>query len=378
MMKIVFILALLAPWTPTIAAYTMADLEVLTQEENFEEYFKHALDIRPSERKDAWKAMTSKMAEGLSKQILSKSEITKQHFLKIESLYKWPSLKSDDVFKLNRQEIGLRFIKSCFKTEASCWGEIKSFWESDLQDSETSFKLAELTLNAKEPTITTWSFLEGPLKGSLSEFYCRKDFVLKAIWGKFEIDYIRLGTSGDLLKKIDETLHPDCLISFNKWIQTMLLSPEKTSDRELAYQLLAAQGKTNDQTTDFFYTIYLLENPSKGDLFNYAWNRLSELSKSATRRESVIDRMKTLDPLPDEVFSSLDQTKKRAIINHFKANFPEYLNYYANQCLAFYEGKTNFPNGNPTIKCQSLMDLEDMTSILGEDKIKRFQKAHSL
>lgn len=226
MMKLLFILIILSSWSFGMATYSMVDLEVLTQEENFEEYFKHALDIRPSERKEAWKTMTSKMAEGISKKILLKSEITKQEFLKIESLFKWPTLKSDDVFKLNRQEIGLRFIKSCLKTESSCWGEIKTFWESDQQDSEVSFKLAELTLNVKEAPITTWSFLEAPLKGALSEFYCRKDFVLKSIWGKFEIDYIRLGINGDLLKKIDETLHPDCLISFNKWTQNMLLSLE--------------------------------------------------------------------------------------------------------------------------------------------------------
>lgn len=360
------------------ASYTLADLEVLTQEGNYEEFFSHALDIRPSERQDNWKGMVSKMADGLGRQILANSEITKLQFDRIERLHYWPILKAEGMFKIHRQEIGLRFLKSCLRQTEPCWGEVKKFWEADQKDPDLAFKLAELTLPYEGKTIPIWTFLDVALKSQLSEFYCKKEFVLDSLWGKLEIDYIRLGTSGDLLKKIDGTVHPECLSSFNPWIQKKLLKPNQSSDRELAYQILEAQGKITPQLTDFFYTVYLLENPSKGELFNYAWNRLTELSKSIDRREIVLNKIKTLDPLPDEVFSSLDITKKRAILTLFKTKFPEYLSYYADQCLLYYGGKMPFPDGNPTMKCQNLMETDLAPGLVGEDKLARFRKIRSI
>lgn len=360
------------------AGYTLADLEVLTQEGNFDEFFAHALDVRPSERQDAWKGMLSKMADGYGRQIRAKNEIEKEQFKKIEGLFAWPALKTDDVFRVHRQEIGMKYLKTCLKGPIPCWEDLKLFWEADQKDPDMAFKLAELTLPFTERPYTSWTFLDVAVKSKLSEFYCKKDFVLEAVWGKLEIDYIRLGTAGNFLKKIDETVHPECLGSLNRFTQMKLDKPDKSSDRELAYQILEAQGKVNAKITDFFYTVYLLENPSKGELFNYAWNRLQELSRSMDRREEVLKKIKSLDPLPDEVFSSMDDSKKRAILGHFKKNFPEYLYFYTDQCLLFYGGKKPFPQGNPTMKCPNLMDTTGAGSIVGEEKIQSFRKIRSI
>lgn len=354
--------------------YTLADLEVLTQEGNFDEFFQHARDIRPAERLDAWKGMLSKMADAYARGVLSKNDVKKDQFSKIEDLFHWPSLRTDDIFRNHRQEIGLKYLKECLKAARPCWSDVKKFWESDSSNPEIALKLAELTLHLSPKKISTWTFLEVAAKSPLSEFYCKKDFVLDSIWGKLEIDYIRLGEDGNFLKKIDETIHHDCLLSFNNWTQGKLLSPDKASDRELAYQILEAQGKTNSEISDFFYTVYLLETPSKGDIFNIAWNRLTELSKSASRREEVLKRIRKLDPLPDELFGSSDLTKKKAILLHFKSKFPEYLQFYTNQCLLFYQGKTEFKQGNPTMKCQNLMGLEGSKEILGAEKVDQFNK----
>lgn len=360
------------------ASYTLADLEVLTQEGNYDEFFTHALDIRPSERQDAWKGMLGKMADGYGRQILSKNDITKAQFRRIETLFTWPALKADDVFKLHRQDIGLKYLKACLKSSDPCWGEVKAFWEADQKDPDVAFKMAEMTLPFDDKSVPTWTFLDVAVKSPLSEFYCKRDFVLEAIWKKLEIDYIRLGSTGDLLKKIDETVHPDCLRSLNPWASNKLLKPDKSMDRELAYQFLKAQDKVNPQLTDFFYTVYLLENPSKGELFNYAWNRLHELSKNMSRRDEVLRKLKNLDPLPDEIFASMDEAKRRTVLTHFKNNFPEYLYFYTNQCLLYYGGKTTFPNGNPTMKCQDLMNSSQASGLVGEDKIRQFKQIRSI
>lgn len=354
--------------------YSLADLEVLANEQAHEEFFLHALDIRPSERQEAWKTMVSRMADGHTRKLLQKSEIERKDFLKVEELFTWPSLRSDDIFRNRRQEVGLRFIKACLKHETPCWNDLKKFWESDKTDPETAFKLAELTATYKNSPLSSWSFLEISLKSSLSEFYCKKEFVMSALWGKIEMDYIKLGPEGDLMKKIDETVHPDCLPTLIGESRKRLLQPNKIQDRELAFQVLKSQMKADQEITDFFYTVYLLDNPSQGELFNYSWNRVRELGGTVSRRESVLKKLKSLDPLPDSILGSLDQTKKRVVLKHFKTYFPEYIDYYTDQCVSYYGGKGSFPSGNPTIHCQDFMSSELAPLILDDFKIKKYEE----
>lgn len=358
--------------------YGLADLEVLVSEGSFDEFFAHAHDVRPSERQDAWKGMVSKMADGLTKKITRGSEVSKQDYQQVERLFHWPSLKDDAVFRGRRQEIGLSYLKHCLKTETPCWKEVKAFWEADSTDADTAFKLAEIIVHKTDSPIPVWTFIDVAVKSPLSEFYCKKDFVLDAVWGKLEIDYIRLGQQGDFLKKIDSTVHPDCLRPLNERAKNQLLRPNRSSDREMAFQFLHAQGKTDQATTDFFYAVYLLENPSKGDLFNLAWNRLSELAKTPARREVTLSKLKALDPLPDELFASLDLAKKRAILNHFNLSFPEYLLYYSDQCVSYYGGRKTFENGNPATRCQDLMNSELGLQYLGKERVDEFNRVRKI
>ncbi len=358
--------------------YTLADLEILATEGSHEEFFEHALDVRPSERQEAWKAMVSKMGKSFTQSVLAAPEVPKKLYLKTEELYRYPTLREDELFRARRQDIALRFLSHCLKDPLPCWKEVKSFWESDSTEVEVAFKLAELTAKYPNSPFTPWTYLEVALKSPLSEFYCKKEFVMEALWKKLEIDYIRLGLEGDLLSKIDQTIHPDCLGALNQTAKTRLYQPQKSIDRELAYNILKAQGKMDQKESDFFLTVYLLERPSQGELFNYAWNRLKELGSSIQRREEVLKKLKGLDPLPDELLSTLDQKKKRVILSHFKGNFPEYLDFYVNQCLLFYGGKGSFPQGNPTVHCQEFMQEEMAPHYLGSDKIQLYQNIRKI
>lgn len=358
--------------------YTLADLEVLTAEEGHDEFFKHALDIRPSERQEVWKTMVSKMGDLYSRKVLQKVELNKTDFLKIEQLYNWPALKLDDVFRLRRQEIGLRYLKSCLKSENPCWNELKAFWEKDKTDADTAYKLADLTLGLPNSPISSWTLLDVALKSPLSEFYCKKDFVMEALWGKIEIDYVKLGPEGDLMKKIDQTIHPDCVPVLIGEARKRLYHPPKVFDRELSFQILKSQSKADQAVTDFFYTVYLLDTPSQGELFNYSWNRVKELGGKMNRREAVLRKLKNLDPLPDAILSTLDQTKKRVVLGHFKTYFPEYLEHYTDQCVKFYGGKGSFPSGNPTLHCQEFMNSELAPLIIDDFKIKKYQEVRRI
>lgn len=360
------------------SSYTMADLESLVKEGSHQEFFIHALDIRPSERQESWKSMVSQMGDAYTRSVLSKTSIDKKDFTKIEDLYGWPSLKSDEVFKIRRQQVGIRYLDNCLKLETPCWEAVKKFWESDKTDNELGFQMAQLVSNYKSSPIPIWNFLEVAVKGGASEFYCKKEFVLNLLWKKFSSDYATITAESDFLHKIDQTVHPGCISSLNNEAVRKLLTPSEAFDREVAYTFLKAQGKMSERLTDFFYTVYLLEKPSQGEFFNYAWNRVKELGSSASRREEVLNLFKKLDPLPDELLTSVDDAKKRAIFTHFKRYFPEYLDYYTNQCLSFYEGKGSFPKGNPTIHCQDLMNSDLAPKLIDDFKIKKFQEIRKI
>lgn len=364
-------------WGNSGQTYLLADLEILAQEENYEEFFKHALDIRPSERQDGWKSMASKMAELYAQNILKKSVIPPEDFQQVEKLYHWPNLKADEFFKQRRAEIGLRYLGKCLKETNPCWDSLRAFWEADQDQTELSYKLAELVAPLSPP-IPAWTFLDVALKSSLSEFYCQKPFVMESLWGKLGIDYIRLGPQGDLMAKIDQTIHPDCIPALLQEAKSRLYTPKADNDRELSFQILKSQKKVSKDLMDFFYTLYLLERPSQGELFNYAWNNLKEMGSSADRRDQVMNEMRKLDPLPDELLGSLDQSKKRAILNQFKNYFPEYLNFYSNKCVDYYGGKGKFPKGNPTMHCQDLMSSDLGRQILDADKINKYQEVRKI
>lgn len=358
--------------------YTMADLEALTNEGAYKEFFLHALDVRPSERQEEWKNLVRKMGDLYSRDLGLQSDLKKEDFHQLEKLFTWSPLKEDDLFRLRRKEIGLRYLKKCLKADSPCWEDLKTFWEKDKADPELAYNLALMTKDLKNPQITPWDLLEVSLKSPLSEFYCKKEFVMDALWGKIEIDYIRLGPEGDLMKKIDLTIHPDCTRVLVGEARKRLFSPRNSSDRELAFNILKSQLKDTQEVQDFFYTVYLMETPSQGDLFNYAWNRVTALGKSSKRRDLTMDKIRKLDPVPDGILGSLDQRKKKVILSHMKKNFPEYMDHYTRQCILFYQGEGSFPTGNPTVNCQNFMESELAQEVVDDFQIKRFQEARKI
>lgn len=358
--------------------YGLADLEVLVGEENTTEFFAHALDIRPSERQDAWKTMVTKMGDVYSRKILEKTEIEKRDFLATEKLFDMAALKTDDVFRMRRTQIGLRYLRNCLKGDNPCWNDLKAFWEKDKTDADTAYKIAELTSGLADSPLSTWTLLDVALKSPLSEFFCKKEFVMSALWGKIEIDYVKLGPDGDLMTKIDQTIHPDCMPVLIGEARKRLYQPPKVLDRELSYQILKSQSKADQDVTDFFLTVYLLDNPSQGELFNYSWNRVRELGGTVVRREKVLKILKNLDPLPDAILGSLDQTKKRVVLNHFKTYFPEYMDFYSDQCVKFYGGKGSFPSGNPTVHCQDFMNSELAPQVIDQFKINQYNNVRKI
>lgn len=352
--------------------YNLDDLRALSNEGSYEEFLAHAMDIRPSERGDEWKAMTGKMALLLTQKTLAQNPIPRKDFQRIENLYRWPSLRTDELFRAARTEIGVKYLRHCTRAPTPCWSDLSQFWKEDSSDPDMAVSLAEMVKDREGAPHSLWTLLEGPLKTPFSEFYCKKTFIMTALWEKLATDYLRLSERGNLLTKIEETIHADCLPSLLEESKLRVYGPQSEIDRELAFEIIKATGKPDRKLMDFFYTLYLLEHPSQGELMNLAWNNLSDLGKNSSRRDSVLEELQKLDPLPDAIMGSLDLTKRRAVLRHFKTNFPEYFDYYASQCVAYYGGTKKFTKGNPTMKCQDLMNSDLAAEILPESKITQF------
>lgn len=372
LLTLILFFSYLLPGPVLAVTYNLEDLKVLAQERSYKEFLKHALDVRPSLRQEEWRAMVIEMANLYGQNLLTQKTIDRKEFDEIETIYSWPSLKTDELFVARRHEIGLKYLKQCL-SENSCWPELRNFWEQDKTNPETAYQLAEMTKPYTNFPISQWDFLTHAVKSTLSEFYCKKSFVQKEIWSQLERIYITLPPKGDLLKQIDELLHPACLTPVNNLAQKKLYSPDKSSDRELSFQILKAQFKTSTKLEDLFYTVYLLENPSQGELFNYAWNRVKLLSSLPVRRDAVIETFKKLDPFPDEILASLDDIKVRTIFKHINDHFPELITFYFNQCKAYYSGTKTFPNGNPTLHCKDFVQSTRGANLLEPTLLNEFK-----
>lgn len=354
--------------------YTSADLEILVSEENHGEYFQHALEIKPSQRDEKWKLNTSRMADLKAKQILHQTKIEEADLNQIEALYEWPVLQSDDVFNLRRGQIGQKFFTECLEKNPGCDERLIKFWRKNPSLPELGFSFAELARNHSLPENLIWEFLAPGLRSPISEFHCKESFVIEEVWGQLRKIHLSLGPKGNFTQKIDSTLHPNCLPSLNSLAVTRLKNPAGELDRELAFSILAAQGKASKKVQDLFYTLYILENPSRGENFNLSWNRLTELGKSPDRREQVLREIQDMNFLPDGIAKSLDEQKKRVVLKHLKLNFPEYLDHYLKSCLHFYGGKGPFPQGNPTQNCKDLMRSDLASDLFENAQITEFEK----
>lgn len=380
--KLLFFIFLLighSSWALEQGPYTLQDLKILREERSFKEFIAHVLDPRPSERNEDWKKMVQEVSNAFSKELMAKEDLNLKDFKDIEKLWELPLLKEESIFKERRRDIGIKFLQSCFKKKNNCTKLFKNYADSTPEDdAETHFQLSKLLSSTKESPFPTWKYLEMALRSEASEFYCRHEFALNAIWEQLEIELLRSDLKGDISKKIQLIAHPNCLPSLIKFSFDKLKNPKKIQDRELAFHLLNSHSKIDQKHVDLFYTLYLLETPSKGETFNISWNRLLELRKSPERREKVLMEIKQLDPFPDQIMGSLDLTKKRAILLHLKAHFPELLDSYLNQCIDYYSGRKKFSNGNPTINCSQLMSSEISIKVFDSFQIENFKKIKTI
>ena len=340
--------------TPAPEKYTMADLEILENQKSYEEFFGHALDIRPSKRQKDWREMVSNMALDFIDHNIRVQNYDNKSFLLTEKLSTWPALKSDEFFQIKRNNFALKWLKKCLiKQNSHCRGQISQFWKRSIREPDTGFKIAQL-IKGFYPYEDTWQYLSSIVQHKMANFYCHKDIVVNRLDKEI---YYQLSEKSLKEKEIKQRL--DLLANQTCWSKALpelknKLLRGQTQYNQTLFLALKSKGHLSYKEEDTFLTLELLKGPSKGVIFNLAWNRLLELGQKPKRRENLKMALVQMDPLPGKVFSSKNTALKTSLLRLFSQNFPEYLDHYGKTCLDYMEGKTSFPHGNPTIECRDL------------------------
>ena len=381
LLTLLFFLLFELPLTGT-TPYEISDLETLYKENNFGEFLNHALDIRPSLRDSKWKKMVLEMSVDFIKDKISKKQYDEKTLAYIESLTNWPILREDEIFFLKRNDYGVKLFRDCFNTDKkdSCIAEIAKFWSNtSLKNPDLGLSLATL-LSENGFGENLWEYLTYATNSNVAEFYCKNTLIRKEISKK--IKNILGGNLSQFDQKvtIQNSMSNSCLKTIIPEIKKSFLEVESSTTKELYFKFLTLTNNLSPEEKDFFLTLYFLQGPVIGDLFNESWNNVRVLGQNYSKRKAVMDRLKDLDLLPDEIFALPNEKRKETMVSHFHKNFPEYLDFYAKTCVEFLEGKKTFPNGNPTLRCKDLFKDAEGTKIIDpsiQEKyqtVKNFQK----
>jgi len=357
MLKFLLAITLLNFATLAVKAstYDMKDLAILGQEKNHLEFFAHMLDLRPQDRQAQWKTLVEEMAIGFTGKVLKNQHYSEENLQAIENLAKLPLLKNNEFFINHYSQIIVKYLGQCLKTpghEKFCLKKLETLWKSLPGDQDLAFNLGNLIVEHnlnRDP----WDFFKISAKSEMGHFYCQKPALQTILLKK--IKEISQSTTSDAqkLSLFNQLAHSDCWAQLDQLLISYMSRPGHQWNM-LAFEVLTLRNKLDSANSDLYNTQYFLGGPKRKSLFNSSWNSIKELGQDFSRREKVLKQLKKMDPLPGHLFSQFDMKKRKVLLKHLHQNIPEYLDFYALNCIQFYGGLKEFKNGNPTLDCAGL------------------------
>lgn len=370
---------------PTIkSSYDLKDLQILANQRNYLEFFAHIFDMRPSQRDDNWKKLIRLTGIEYSDVILGEVTFDPSKFdILFAAAVQTAELKNDPVFQNSFFKNAQKYFSLCFAPSNlieeninTCKRKLSDLWNAIAPlDAKFSFFMAKLlrdsylSLEAKKlaqvsshailaPHLSLQQLLKQwltpAIKSSLSDIYCKEPWVQDYLLVEVKDLLInpelsKPGSEFSLL--FSHIANRNCYLSWRDYLFDSLNSQDSEL-KKIAFQILRLDDGLEKGQKDFLHVMYLLQGPEKSDLFNYSWGTLKTISFDSTRRTAVLEKLKKLDPLPDQLFNAEDELKVKVLIKEFEVRFPEWLDYYAKTCLGYLKGEINNPNGNPTINCK--------------------------
>lgn len=362
----IIVLTMISSFSYSKQIYNMADLEILRAEKNYREFFAHARDLKPRDRNQHWREMVRSMAVEFIDQQMKYRNLKKDKLKLIEGLATWPVLKSDEFFQIKRNRYQVTVLKHCVLDRPfdECYQTISQFWPKSNRDPETGYRITELLYSVR-PKMDLWSILRDVVSHPLSRYYCHRDIVAEKMIQHYFLEIDEKWPNKNITQKLNLELHGDCWAKVAPKLKDFIFNGP-TYYRNLVYRMLSSKNAIDQTMEDRFLTLYLLDNPSPGYVFNRAWNTLKSLADDPIRRQSIMAFLQKRDPLPGAIFASSDQTLKDNIIKLFNENFSEYLSHYAKTCLSYLQGIRTYPNGNPTIQCDDFFASNKKENWVGQ------------
>ncbi len=342
--------------------YTLDDLLILSKEKSVDEFLEHAKDVLPKERNELWQKAVKDIAVLKLDRLLLLNIFDKKSFELVEELTSWPILNNYDVFLAKRESFAKKYLINCFENRLTdrnlCHRDLLFFWNnstSNLSRNELGIYLAELLIKYL-PTVDRFVLIHPSINASLSNLYCQKEVVWKTLYSHVQ-RYLNLDISNEQLqKRLYNMASSECYKAFEKELKSAMFRPQlKQIEAYYAYKTLSALNLLTRKEKDIYLTTFILSGPVKGEIFNEAWNTITELGKNYDRRKAVLMELKNFDPLPDHILSMINKDKDEVLVDLIHQNIPEYLDFYSRTCEAYLTGKKEFPKGNPTVECRKFL-----------------------
>ncbi len=343
--------------------YRMDDLEILAQDHAWPEYLAHALDVRPSERQERWKELTLKVGINYLKQIIAAQDYTTATWDRVFLANNIKVLADDEIYQMQRALWGKAYFAHHFAQtpRPSVYQQFKVFWQSTPAIPATLdavYALA-ITLPSADPQLDLWPLWSRLVQSSAAETYCARPAVQKALWQQLQT-----------MANFEQALalaQPDC------WRAAQNILKENIYLSPYPYQILTALGLLAPGERQQYLANYLLRDSPNGKVFDEAWAFYLQLGKSYELRQQVLGQLKGQPFLPDQLWGTDDLRRQQAVFYHVEQNFPEYIAYYLQTCLAFYEGSRSFPQGSPVMYCRDFYRMAKSNHLINEGLQSRFE-----
>jgi len=333
--------------------YQMQDLQVLSVEKNYEEFFKHAYDLRPSARNEEWAKLYTKMALGFLDFLILKKDFSSRPQKIVAHLGEQAMLKKNLAFIHKFEQFYKLSSIDCLSfhpDKEQCLLKIEDFFTRSSRDPDWAFQIME-KIEAVTPLKTPWILYEAMIYDQAQKIYCQKESVFRGIVDRtltlsFEPTFIEK-FSARPFKLLRSIVASDCLQATLKWIKTYLLQGAfEGAKAEFFFKLLEDANLEFPQLIELtkddratFYLIYLLKNPPKGETLNYAWKQIELFGENYKLREQTYQRIKSLDFIDREIqrlkkLGPDGPDRDLGLKVHLNKYFPELLkNHLKNQVL---------------------------------------------
>ncbi len=356
--------------------YSIEDLKVLFSQKSYEEYMLHHLDVRPTLRDAQWKKMTLEMCALYIKSATEKKDINTASFDTILKFLSTPSLNSDHYSQFLFSKFALSYFKQCAENKAECKNKIQEYWAGSKRFVEIDQQLFVYAKIISKDVAD--KLLISILNDSSSKLYCSKEenfnHIKQLLLSKIESE----DSVDQTFKKTNHILDNNCRNALLSKIKQETIETKNNGEREKFLKYLKAFQLSDEKFEASAYTLYLLNGPYIGDVFNLAWNRLAIMSQNHILRESVLSRIMRLEVMPDAIVNLNDQKRSDIIISYINRNFPEYFEVYTKTCIAYYSGSKTFPKGNPTLYCDKFIERSKKLNWVSEALIKNYTKAKKI